>query len=68
MYQRGAPSVLKAFLQEISENYLGVTPIQSGDSVIIDERSVFQLTETGKQGGTALIRSMHYLIVVHGIF
>ncbi len=68
MYQRGAPSVLKAFLQEISENYLGVTPIQSGDSVIIDERSVFQLTETGKQGGTALIRPMHYMIVVYGIF
>ncbi len=41
MYQRGAPSVLKALLQEISENYLGVTPIQSGDSVIINERSVF---------------------------
>lgn len=41
MHQRGAPSVLKAFLQERSENYLGVTPIQSGDSVIINERSVF---------------------------
>ncbi len=40
MYQRGVPSVLKALLQEISENYLGVTPIQSGDSVIINERSV----------------------------
>lgn len=40
MYQREVPSVLKALLQEISENYLGVAPIRSGDSVIINERSV----------------------------
>ncbi len=81
MYQREAPSVLKALLQEISENYLGVAPIRSGDSVIIDERSVQRLYKqrrhainiwqvkcrswfssfcAGKQGGTALIRPMHY--------
>jgi hypothetical protein len=40
MYQRGVPFALEALLQEIFENYLGVTPIRSGDSVIIDERSV----------------------------
>lgn len=39
MQQREAPSVLKALLQEISEDYLGVTLIRSGDSVIIYERS-----------------------------
>lgn len=35
MYQREASSVLKVPLQEISEDYLGVAPIRSGDSVII---------------------------------
>ena len=31
--------VLKALLQEISEDYLGVAPIRSGDPVIIYEWS-----------------------------
>lgn len=35
MYQREASSVLKAPLQEISEDYLGVAPIRSVDYVII---------------------------------
>jgi len=35
--------VLKVLLQEIFENYLGVILIRSGDSVIIDEWSVFSL-------------------------
>ena len=35
MYQREASSVLKVPLQEISEDYLGVAPIRSGDSVTI---------------------------------
>ena len=39
MQQREAPSVLKALLQEVSEDYLGVTLIRSGDSVIIYEWS-----------------------------
>lgn len=39
MYQREASSVLKVPLQEISEDYLGVAPIRSGDSVIIYEWS-----------------------------
>lgn len=60
MYQRGVPFALEALLQEIFENYLGVTPIRSGDSVIIDERSVIFDFGTDKQGGTALIRPMHY--------
>ncbi len=69
MHQREAPSVLKALLQEISENYLGVAPIRSGDSVIIDERSVLPFGfGAGKQGGTALTRPMHYRNVVCGYF
>ncbi len=43
MHQREAPSVLEALLQEISEDYLRVAPIRSGDSVIINERSVQRL-------------------------
>lgn len=35
MYQREAPFVLRVLLQEISENYLRVTPIRSGDPVIV---------------------------------
>lgn len=40
MYKRGVSFALETLLQEIFENYLGVTPIRSGDSVIIDEWSV----------------------------
>ncbi len=40
MHQREAPPVLRALLQEISENYLGAAPIRPGDSVIIYEWSV----------------------------
>ncbi len=60
--------MLKVFLQEISENYLRVTPIRSVDYVIIISGLLFVVWKAGKQGGTALIRPMHYGYVVYGIF
>lgn len=52
MYQRGIPFVLKVFLQEISENYLRVTPIRSGDSVIVEMKPGI-CAANAKKGGTA---------------
>lgn len=40
--------MLKALLQEISEDYLGVAPIRSGDSVIIYEWSVLFLVQASR--------------------
>lgn len=62
MYQRGVSFALETLLQEIFENYLGVTPIRSGDSVIIIRSCILFSTASkkrlfayaiSKKGGTA---------------
>ncbi len=61
MYQREAPSVLKALLQEISEDYLGVALIRSGDTVIINERSVLAFWLLCRQAGWNRVDTSHAL-------
>ena len=60
MYQRGIPLVLKVFLQEISENYLRVTPIRSVDYVIIISGLLFCGTES-RQAGWNRVDTSHAL-------
>ena len=53
--------MLKALLQEISEDYLGVALIRSGDTVIINERSVLAFWLLCRQAGWNRVDTSHAL-------